>query len=66
MDYDEVNIIEIKGGLLLLFIFQNKIIHATLLFGYFNPSKIRERFAIPKTVPIYVNPEYEFWSGYEI
>ena len=65
-DYDTVEVFEIEGGLLLIFEFQNKIIHATMIFGYFTTSKIRERFGIPKTVPIYVNPDYEFWGGYEI
>lgn len=65
-DYDTVEVFEIVGGLLLIFEFQHKIIHATMIFGCFTPSKIRERFGIPKTVPIYFNPAYKFWGGYEI
>lgn len=65
-DFDTVEVFEIEGGLLLIFEFQDKIIHATMIFGYYNPSIIRERFGIPKTVPIYVNPNSEFWGGYQI
>lgn len=65
-DYDTVDIFEIEGGLLLLFEFQYKIIHATMIFGYYNPTKMRERFGIPETVPIFVNPDYEFWGGYKV
>lgn len=65
-DFDTVEVFEIKGGLLLIFELQNKIKNAALLFGYLNPSKIREFYNIPETVPIYVNPDCEFWGGYEI
>lgn len=65
-DYDTVEVIEIKGGLLLIFEFQDKIKNAALLFGYINPVKIREFYDIPENVPVYVNPNVEFWGGYNL